>query len=273
MGARPLKITSINWNNWFARRAENKLRINSMTPPLSSFSIAESTLAQPLLKTPRAAVCVPRHLAVAADFSTDITSASVDSLASLISPCLDQNIAYLSIMVSHQGGDSQWLKALTAFIRTHSKILASRGVRIAALTTSNPAARSQSLCAVLNAIEEAAELPVTCERLRLNLLVQYDGRAEILNAARRLADEISSRRDVEPKKFIQQMLDQKIPPVDLLIHTAGHTALSDLLLWQAAYAELLFINEPWSEFRSAEFNAALTDYSRRRRTFGALPGK
>ncbi|MCY3024383.1 MAG: undecaprenyl diphosphate synthase family protein, partial [Planctomycetota bacterium] len=79
--------------------------------------------------------------------------------------------------------------------------------------------------------------------------------------------------DITPERLQAQLLSRDLPPVDLLVRTGGVGRISDFLLWQAGYAELFFADVPWCDFRRDHLRAALADYARRRRTFGALPGK
>jgi undecaprenyl diphosphate synthase len=67
-------------------------------------------------------------------------------------------------------------------------------------------------------------------------------------------------------------IEQESKDVDLLIRTGGEKRLSDFLLWESAYAELLFTDRMWPEFDEKDFDAALEEFSRRERRFGAVPG-
>jgi undecaprenyl diphosphate synthase len=79
--------------------------------------------------------------------------------------------------------------------------------------------------------------------------------------------------DIGPQDLARSLCLRGMPPVDLLVRTGGETALSDFLLWQSAYTELLFIETAWPQFRQNAFASAMSDYARRQRTFGALPSK
>ena len=102
--------------------------------------------------------------------------------------------------------------------------------------------------------------------------LSYGGRAEIVDAARRIA------RDAEQGKLDPESLDEKsfgdylyapdLPDPDLLIRTGGEQRVSNFLLWQIAYAELHLSQRMWPDFRRADFEAALADYQRRERRFG-----
>jgi undecaprenyl diphosphate synthase len=102
---------------------------------------------------------------------------------------------------------------------------------------------------------------------RLNLWIAFDygGRAEIVEAARRLAE---SGEDVDEESFARALYAPEMPDPDLVIRTSGELRVSNFLLWQSAYAEFVFTDTLWPDFGPAEFRAAIEDYASRRRRFG-----
>jgi undecaprenyl diphosphate synthase len=123
----------------------------------------------------------------------------------------------------------------------------------------------------------AAEL-ATEGNTRLNLVValSYGARAEIVAAARAAALAVREGR-LDPDRldeaaFSGLLATAGIPDPDLLIRTSGEQRLSNFLLWQAAYAELVFLDVFWPDFDAGHFAAALAEYARRERRFGARPG-
>ena len=118
----------------------------------------------------------------------------------------------------------------------------------------------------------------TAINTRLNLIValSYGARAEIVAAAQALAEAARDGR-LEPAEIDEGLLTASlatagIPDPDLVIRTSGEQRLSNFLLWQAAYAELVFLDVLWPDFGSENFAAALAEYARRERRFGARPG-
>ena len=121
---------------------------------------------------------------------------------------------------------------------------------------------------------EDAAIERTHENREMTLVfaVSYGGRAEIVDAAQRIA------RDAEDGKLDVNQLDEKIfasylyapdlPDPDLLIRTSGESRLSGFLLWQSAYAEFVFVDVNWPAFRHVDFLRALRDYAGRNRRFG-----
>jgi undecaprenyl diphosphate synthase len=113
-------------------------------------------------------------------------------------------------------------------------------------------------------------------RLQLTVALSYGARAEIVAAARRVA-EAAQAGALDPASLTEEafggQLDTAgIPDPDLILRTSGEQRLSNFLLWQGAYAELVFLNVLWPDFGQAHFADALAEYSRRERRFGARPG-
>ena len=101
---------------------------------------------------------------------------------------------------------------------------------------------------------------------RLNLWIAFDygGRAEIVDAANRA---VAAGREVDEETFASY-LTPEMPDPDLLIRTSGELRISNFLLWQLAYAELVFVDTLWPDFGEEHLRAALDDYASRRRRFG-----
>jgi undecaprenyl diphosphate synthase len=110
---------------------------------------------------------------------------------------------------------------------------------------------------------EAATQSVS--RLALWIAFDYGGRAEIVEAARRLA---ASGEPVDEEAFSRHLYAPEMPDPDLVIRTSGELRVSNFLLWQSAYAEFVFTDTLWPDFGPDEFRAAIEDYATRRRRFG-----
>jgi undecaprenyl diphosphate synthase len=110
----------------------------------------------------------------------------------------------------------------------------------------------------------------TADNTRLELWIAFDygGRAEIVEAARRLVADGVSPEDVDEEALAQRLYAPELPDPDLLIRTSGEVRISNFLLWQLAYAELVFVDTLWPDFGESELRAALAEYARRRRRFG-----
>jgi len=111
--------------------------------------------------------------------------------------------------------------------------------------------------------------------LSLNLCISYSSRAEIVRAARLLAEEAAAGRldpaDIDEDRFAQQLYTAAWPDPDLLIRTSGEMRISNFLLWQLAYAELYVTPVLWPDFSRDDLFEAILDYQRRERRFGRVP--
>jgi len=119
---------------------------------------------------------------------------------------------------------------------------------------------------------------VTARNRGLNLIVafNYGARDEIVRAARSLAERVA-RGEIDPaaidRAAFEQSLDTAgIPDPDLIVRTSGEQRISNFLLWQAAYSELVFTDVLWPDFGDTEFEAALAEYSARERRYGGVVG-
>ncbi len=115
--------------------------------------------------------------------------------------------------------------------------------------------------ALVEQMEWAEQLTASNERITLFVAFNYGGRAEIVDAARRFTG--GSEDDFRALLYAPEMHDP-----DLVIRTSGEQRLSNYLLWQSAYSELVFSEELWPDFDRPAFEAALAEYSARRRRFG-----
>jgi undecaprenyl diphosphate synthase len=106
------------------------------------------------------------------------------------------------------------------------------------------------------------------DRLLLWIAFDYGGRAELVEAARRLLASGVSADEVDEELLAAHLYAPELPDPDLLIRTSGELRLSNFLLWQLAYAELVFVETLWPDFGEAELQRALADYASRRRRFG-----
>jgi undecaprenyl diphosphate synthase len=110
---------------------------------------------------------------------------------------------------------------------------------------------------VLRAITESEQATGHCERLHLRIAVDYSSREAIQRAALEAP--------------LVPAFEEQSPPVDLLIRTGGEQRLSDFLLWECAYAELIFSRRMWPDFDAPDLEAAVRQFHARQRRFGAIP--
>ena len=105
-------------------------------------------------------------------------------------------------------------------------------------------------------------------RLDLWIAFDYGGRAELVEAARKLIEAGVAAEDVDEEQLAAGLYAPDLPDPDLLIRTSGELRISNFLLWQLAYSELVFVDTLWPDFGEDDLRAALADYAQRRRRFG-----
>jgi undecaprenyl diphosphate synthase len=106
------------------------------------------------------------------------------------------------------------------------------------------------------------------DRLRLWICFDYGGRAEIAEAARRIVASGASADAVDEDLVAANLAEPEMPDPDLLIRTSGEVRISNFLLWQLAYSELVFTDTLWPDFDADDLRAGLDQYAQRRRRFG-----
>jgi undecaprenyl diphosphate synthase len=164
---------------------------------------------------------------------------------------------------------SDLMGLLKIFIRRDLAELHENGVRVRIIGE-----RSGLQPDIATLLEEAETLTANNRRTNLVIAFNYGGRDEIARAARRIAaDAVSGKIDVDEISIdhVSAALDtSEIPDPDLVIRTSGEIRLSNFLLWQAAYSELIFLPCYWPDFTKEHFAEALQQFSARERRFGGL---
>jgi undecaprenyl diphosphate synthase len=126
---------------------------------------------------------------------------------------------------------------------------------------------------LVDKIQRAVELTKDNKKLMLSLAFNYGGRAEIVDAVRRLIKDGISPQEVDEALFHNYLYISGLPDPDLLIRTGGEMRLSNFLLWQSAYAEFYSTPTLWPDFDSGEMEKALIAYSQRERRFGGVKAR
>jgi undecaprenyl diphosphate synthase len=127
---------------------------------------------------------------------------------------------------------------------------------------------------VLHEIEKAEWATAGGRRLHLRVAIDYSSRDAIAHAAAGAVRALTNGTQPAPELLAQELmhaLTAESGEVDLLIRTGGEKRLSDFLLWESAYAELVFTDRMWPDFNEADLDAALEEFRRRERRFGGVP--
>ncbi|WP_411823522.1 isoprenyl transferase [Leptospira sp. 'Mane'] len=159
---------------------------------------------------------------------------------------------------------------LIEFIDNRLEDIQKKGIRI--LHSGN---RNKLSGKVKQKIDAAVEATKKNKKLTANFCLNYGGQEEILSSFQRLQKDridkkISLDKLVSPKEFEKYLYTYPLPPVDLLIRTAGEQRVSNFLLWQIAYAEFFFTNTLWPDFGRESLEEALHFFESRKRKFGGL---
>jgi undecaprenyl diphosphate synthase len=160
-------------------------------------------------------------------------------------------------------------RLLRAFLRLETERLRQRGARLQVIGRRDRLANS-----VLREIKKTECATAAGHGLHLRVAIDYSSRDAIARAAAGVAATLSNEWPPAIDlfgSFVMQAFDTQSRDVDLLIRTGGEQRLSDFLLWESAYAELVFTDQMWPDFCEADLEAALEEFRRRERRFGGLP--
>ncbi|MFC7625307.1 isoprenyl transferase [Microlunatus sp. GCM10028923] len=228
---------------------------------------------------------LPRHVAVVMDGNgrwakarglprTDGHSAGESSLFDVIEGAIEVGVKYLSAYAfstenwRRSPDEVRWLMGFNRdVIRRRRDELDAMGVRI------RWAGRRPRLWrSVISELEAAEARTVDNDVITLQFCVNYGGRAEIVDAARRIAEEAASGR-LDPSRLTEdrfrRFLDEPdIPDVDLFVRSSGEQRTSNFLVWQSAYAEMVFLDRLWPDFDRRDLWRAIELYADRERRYG-----
>jgi undecaprenyl diphosphate synthase len=230
---------------------------------------------------------VPRHIAIIMDGNGRWAAArglprgeghrrGVEALRRTVQAAGDLGVAFLTIFSfsaenwSRPAGEVRELMGLLRrFIRHDLLELDRRGVRVRVIGE-----RESLEPEIRGLLDEAEELTKKNDKLVLVVAFNYGARQEIARAARRMAAAVAAGdlavSAVTADKLASYLDAADLPDPDLIIRTSGEQRLSNFLLWQAAYSELVFVPTYWPDFDRAALESAITEFHRRERRFGGL---
>lgn len=200
-----------------------------------------------------------------------------EALQRCVSAALEHGVEYLTLYAfslenwRRSGEEIEELTSLLQFYLRHRfDALDREGVRLRII--GEPERFGEELCAELHQAEEKTR---NNKRLTLFLALSYGARAEIVCAARDLVSKVQQGalrlEDINEDVFSSALQTGDAPDPDIIVRTSGESRLSNFLLWQSAYAELIFLDVLWPDFSEADFAAVLKDYMQRHRRFGGRP--
>jgi len=230
---------------------------------------------------------VPRHVAVIMDGNGRWAAArglprveghrrGVEALRKTVRAAGQLGISFLTIFSFSSENWSRpqseirdLLSLLRRFIRNDLAELHKSNVRVRVIGERDDLAPD-----IRRLLQEAEDLTHANDGLTLVVAFNYGARQEIARAARRLAGEVAAGRlaasDITPELLARHLDAPDLPDPDVIIRTSGEQRLSNFLLWQAAYSELVFVPINWPDFDRAALESAIAEFRRRERRFGGL---
>ena len=161
------------------------------------------------------------------------------------------------------------MELIRSYLIEQANDMVKEGVRLSALGDVTPLPEK-----VRAELERVTEMTKDCDKITLNLALNYGGRDEILQAVNRIAADVKEGSlnpgEIDKDTFEKYLYTHFLPDPDLLIRTSGELRLSNFLSWQTAYTEFYFTEVNWPDFDDDEFYKAILSYQHRHRRFGGL---
>ena len=230
---------------------------------------------------------IPRHIAIIMDGNGRWAKerglprlqghrAGAESVREVMEACIEQGVEYLTLYAFSSENWSRpatevsaLMTLLDRFLKEKAKDLDRQNVRLLAIgQLDRLPAKTRALIEKIQA-RTAAHTTMT-----LVLALSYGSREEIVAAARSLATDAAAGKispaEIDAELFATRLQTAGIPDPDLLIRTSGEMRISNFLLWQISYAEIVIVKKLWPDFRQGDLFEAVQEYQRRHRRFGAL---
>jgi len=224
----------------------------------------------------------PRHVAIIMDGNRRWAAArglpsiaghvqGVEAIRPIVKVAPDRGIEVLSLYVFSQENWRRTDEEVTGLfglidgaVRQYTDELVDEGVRVHVIGRLHEAPGD-----VQRSIREAEEKTQGGSRMALNIAFNYSGRSEIVDAVRALIAAGVPAHEVDDARLAEHLYTAGQPEPDLIIRTGGEQRTSNFLLWQSAYAELVFCPTLWPDFREADLDEAIAEFTARQRRYGA----
>jgi undecaprenyl diphosphate synthase len=224
----------------------------------------------------------PRHVAIIMDGNRRWAAArglpsiaghvqGVEAIRPIVNLAPDRGIEVLSLYVFSQ---ENWRRTddevaglfglIDGAVRQYTDELVSEGVRVRVIGRLHEAPVD-----IQRSIRAAEEKTKGGTRMALNIAFNYSGRTEIVDAVRAVMAAGVPAHEIDEGRLDEHLYTSGQPDPDLIIRTGGEQRTSNFLLWQGAYAELVFCETLWPDFREADLDEALAEFTRRQRRYGA----
>ena len=239
---------------------------------------------------PRPRLRVPVHLGVIMDGNgrwakmrgkrrTEGHIEGVKALRNLVELCITYGVRHLTVF---SFSSENWTRPpdeiafifnlLRRFVASDLQRLIRNNVRVRIIGS-----RQGLEASLIRLIDDVQAKTAGNTGLELIVAFNYGGKAEIVDATRRIAEDVAAGRlraeDVNEAMITSRLYTAGIPDPDLIIRTSGEQRISNFLLWQAAYSEFVFVDEYWPDFNEASFVRVLETFALRDRRFGGIEAK
>ena len=230
---------------------------------------------------------IPRHIAIIMDGNgrwakqrgfprLEGHRAGAESVREVMEACIERGVEYLTLYAFSSENWSRpatevraLMSLLDRFLDEKAKDLDRQNVRLLAIGQLDRL--PEKTRALIDRIQARTAHHTA---MTLVLALSYGGREEIVSAARSLATDAVAGKispaDIDAERFASRLQTAGIPDPDLLIRTSGEMRISNFLLWQISYAEIIIVKKFWPDFRQGDLFEAVQEYQRRHRRFGAL---
>lgn len=226
---------------------------------------------------------IPRHVGIIMDGNRrwarrqglkDIEGhrAGADNLAKIVDSAAALGVEMLTVYalstenLTHRGKVevAQLLALIREAVGRHIREMQKRGVSVAFIGELNALPMT-----IQHALAKVKKVIVKNERIKVNIALNYGGRAEIVQAVKQLLKDGIKPTEVDEEKLAEKLYTKNGHDPDLIIRTGGQVRISNFLLWQSSYSEFYFTDTLWPDFDRDEFLKALRDYQKRKRNFGS----
>ncbi|MEZ5167340.1 MAG: polyprenyl diphosphate synthase [Acidimicrobiales bacterium] len=225
---------------------------------------------------------IPRHIGCVMDGNgrwaqarklprTEGHKAGEHSLFEVVDGCLDAGVEWLTVYAFSTENWRRPKDEVRFLINFNEEILLrrrdelnDRGVRIRFVGRRDWRVPKR----LIRRMDEASELTRDNTKLTFTIAFNYGGRAEIVDAVRAIAASGVTAKKITERTIAEHLYDPDMPDPDLVIRTSGEYRISNFLLWQLAYSELIFTDTPWPEFGREQLFGAIAEYQDRERRFG-----
>lgn len=226
---------------------------------------------------------LPDHIAIILDGNgtwakkrglkrTDGHKEGAKTLSKIAKYASDLNLKYLTVFgfsTENWKRDKEevdyLMRLLAVMIRVHKNKIVEYNIKLRVIGTYDRLTAEQ-----IKMIEEVKEATKNCTGLNLTVAFNYGSHEEIVTAVKNIIKDGINQDDITEDVINSYLYTKELPPVDLLIRTSNQIRISNFLLWQIAYSELLFMDVLWPDFTEEDLNKAIIEFNKRDRRYGGI---